>query len=76
MVVGAPDVDDLVEAPLELVQVVGDVGGEIGVEAVLALDDAVLLVAEGGGFEPLGAVLDVDVPASPAPTQRATSPVS
>ena len=30
VVVGAPDVDDLVETALELVQVVGDVGGEIG----------------------------------------------
>jgi hypothetical protein len=46
---------------LELVEVVGDVGGEIGIEAVVALHDAVLLVAEGGGLEPFGAVLEVDV---------------
>jgi len=42
----APDIDDLVEAALDLVEVVGDVRGEIGVQAVVALDDAVLLVAE------------------------------
>ncbi len=34
---------------------------KVGEQAVLALDDAVLLVAEGGGLEPLGAVLHVDV---------------
>ena len=62
VVVGAPDVDDLVEAALELVQVVGDVGCKIGVEAIFALDDTVLLVAEGGRAEPLGAVLHVEVP--------------
>ena len=35
VVVGAPDVDGLVKAPhLQLVAVVGDVGGEVGVKAV------------------------------------------
>jgi hypothetical protein len=63
VVVGAPDVDDAVEAALVLVGVVGDVGGEVGEQAVLALHDAVLLVAEGGGAEPLGAVLHVQVAA-------------
>src|SRR5262249_14773957 len=33
-VVGAPDVDHLVEAAIDLALVVGDVGGEIGVAAV------------------------------------------
>jgi predicted ATP-grasp superfamily ATP-dependent carboligase len=47
VVVGAPDVDHLVETALELVEVVGDVGGEIGVDAVFALDDAILFVAKG-----------------------------
>jgi hypothetical protein len=61
VVVGAPDVDDAVEAPLELVQVVGDVGGEVGVDAVVAPHHPVLLVAEGGGAEPQGAVLFVEV---------------
>ena len=42
---------------------VGDVGGEVGEQAVLALDHAVLLVAEGGRAEPLGAVLHIQVAA-------------
>ena len=43
VVVGAPDVDDLIEAAdLELVAVVGDVAGEIGVEAVGAAQHVVL----------------------------------
>ena len=61
MVVGAPDVDDALEAALVLVQVVGDVRGEVGVEAVVTLYDAVLLVAERRRLEPLGAVLFVQV---------------
>ena len=63
VVVGAPDVDDAVEAALVLVGVVGDVGGEVGEQAVLTLDHAVLLVAEGGRAEPLGAVLHIQVAA-------------
>ena len=43
VVVGAPDVNDLIEAAdLELVAVVGDVAGEIGVEAVGAAQHVVL----------------------------------
>ena len=61
MVVGAPDVDDPVEAAFELVQMVGDVGREIGVQAVVALYDAILLVAEFRGLEPQRAVLFVEV---------------
>ena len=53
VVVGAEDVDQLVEAALALVEVIGDVGGEIGVLAVLAHDHAVLLVAELGRAEPV-----------------------
>ena len=56
MVVGAPDVKDEVDA-LELVPVVGDVGGEVGVVAVGLLDDAVLVIAERGRLEPQGAVI-------------------
>jgi hypothetical protein len=33
-VIGAPDVDEVVKAAVELVLVVGDVGGEIGIAAV------------------------------------------
>ncbi len=61
--VGAPDVDHAVEAALELVEVVGDVGGEIRVLAVLAPHHAVLLVAERAGPKPQGAALLEQVPA-------------
>ena len=45
VVVGAPDVDDPVEAPDgELVAVVGDVGGEVGVKAVGPAQHVVLQV--------------------------------
>ena len=59
MVVGAPDVDQPVEAALELVEVVGDVRGEVRVLAGRALEDAVLVVAVLGRAQPqraLGAV--------------------
>ena len=49
--VGAPDVDHVEEAALELVLVVGDVGGEIGVAAVRLHQRPVDVVAEGGGAE-------------------------
>ena len=45
VVVGAPDVDGLGEAPLlQLIAVVGDVGGEVGVEAVGPAEHVVLQV--------------------------------
>ena len=45
VVVGAPDVDGLVKAPhLQLVAVVGDVGGKVGVEAVGPAQHVVLQV--------------------------------
>ena len=50
-VVGAEDVDELVVAALDLVEVVGDVGGEVGPAAVGLLDRAVGVVAVGGGAE-------------------------
>ena len=60
VVVGAPHVDDVVDA-LVLVPVVGHVGGEVGVLAVLLHEHAVLVVAEVGGAEPQGPVLLVEV---------------
>jgi hypothetical protein len=59
--VRAPDIEYTIEAAFELVDVISDVGGEVGVDAVVALDHAVLLVAEVGGAEPQGAVLFVNV---------------
>ena len=52
MVVGAPDVDDPVEPSFELVEVIGDVGGEVGALSVGAHEHPVLLVAVGGRVEP------------------------
>src|SRR2546422_762394 len=63
VVVGAPDVDHAVEAALELVEVVGDVGGEISVLAVLAPHHPVLLVAERARSKPQCAALLEQVPA-------------
>ena len=51
--VGAPDVDDLIELALdELVVVIGDIGGEIGGRAVAAHHHVVLVLAQSGGDEP------------------------
>jgi NAD/NADP transhydrogenase alpha subunit len=52
VVVGAPHVDEQVEAALALVLVVGDVRREVRVVARGALDDAVLVVAELGRAQP------------------------
>ena len=60
MVIGAPDVDQLGELALELVAVIGDVGGEIGQLAVALDHRAVLVVAELGRAIPLGAVLRIE----------------
>ena len=50
----------MLETAFALVQVIGDVGREVRLDAVLAHDDAVLLVAEVGGAKPLRAILLVD----------------
>ena len=57
VVVGAEHVDQPAEAALQLVPVVGDVGGEVGRLAVGADQDPVLVVAEVGGAQPEGAVV-------------------
>jgi len=59
VVVGAPYVDELVVAPLELVFVIGHVGGKIGGDAVAAHHHPVLIVTVLGGFQPDGLILDV-----------------
>ena len=63
VMVGAEHVDQPVEAALELVPVVGDVGGEVGRLAVGADQDPVLVVAELGGAQPERALVAVDVAA-------------
>ena len=61
VVVGAEHVDAEIEAALPLVEVVGDVAGDVGGLTVALDDDAVLVVAEVGGAQPGCAVLLVDV---------------
>ena len=56
MVVGAPNVDHAIKAALKLVQVVGDVGGEVGGLAVVAFYHAVFVVTKAGGQKPQCAV--------------------
>ena len=56
VMIGAEHVDEALEAALALGEVIGDVGGEIGLLPVLAHHHAVLLVAELGGAEPQRAV--------------------
>src|SRR2546423_11896757 len=60
---GAQHVDETREAALALLQVIGDIGGEVGLLAVLAHHHAILLVAELGGAEPQRTV----APLQPAP---------
>jgi len=55
-------VDDTGEATLPLVQVIGDVGDEVGVGAVALAHDPVLVVTEEGCLEPEGAILLVGHP--------------
>ena len=49
--VGAEHVDQIAEAAVELVLVVGDVGREIGVGAVRLDQRTIDVVAKGGGAE-------------------------
>ena len=70
VVVGAEQVDLVREAAVALVQVVGGIGGEVGVLAVAAADDAVLVVAEVGRAHPDGAVLVEDVALRAQPVDR------
>ena len=66
----APDVDYLVEAAIELVHVIGDVGREISGLAVVTAQYAVFFVAKIAGAEPLRAILQIDVPVVVEPAYR------
>ncbi len=63
VVVGAKDIDDQIEAAPGLVAMVGNVGQAVGGFAAGLDHDAVFLVAEFGGAEPLRAVQFIDVAA-------------
>ncbi len=71
MVVGAPQIDEVVEAAHHLVVVVGHVAHEVGGLAVALDEHAVLVVAQIGGAEPQGAVLLVEVALLAHGVQRA-----
>ena len=58
--VGAEHVDAQIESALPLVQVVGEVAGDVGGLAVTLDDDAILIVAELSGAQPGGAIFFVD----------------
>src|SRR6185369_14179084 len=63
VVVGAPDVDQLIVTALELLAMIADVRGEVRQLAVAALNDPILFVAERGRAEPRRTVRVVDVTA-------------
>jgi hypothetical protein len=71
VVVGAEDIEQLARAALELVEHVGHVGREIGRPAVLADHDAILVVAQFGGLEPLRAVVSYSQPPDSSVGDRA-----
>ncbi len=76
MVIRPENVDQAIEAAFPLVEVVGDIGGEIGLRAVLADDHAVLLVAEVGRTKPGGAVFLVKHAAFFEHGERIVDPVA
>jgi hypothetical protein len=57
MVIRAPDVDEEIISAPQLILVVGDIGSQIGVLAVLFPHDTILLVTECRGSEPPGTFL-------------------
>jgi hypothetical protein len=61
VVIGAPDVDQVVEAPAELLGHVADIGGKVGRLAVRADHHPILVIAEGRRAEPERAVQVVQV---------------
>ena len=61
VVIGAPHVEQVLEAAFALVEDESDVGRKVGLDAVFADHHAILLVAVGGASEPNGAVLHVGV---------------
>src|SRR4029077_17676403 len=60
MMIRAPNVDQFLKMALELIPMVGDVGGEVGELAVAFDDRAVFVVAELRRSIPFGAVLRIE----------------
>ena len=59
--VGAPQVDHPVEAPLEFVLVVGDIRGKVGGYPVVPDHHPVFIISESRGSEPLGSVFLIHI---------------
>ena len=74
VVVGAEHVDQPLVPALDLVEVVGDVGGEVGRLAVGADQDPVLVVAELGRPQPHRALALVDVTVAAQRLERVLDP--
>ncbi len=62
VVICPPDIDLALEAPLALVLVVGNVGGEVGVLPVGTDQDPILVIAELGSAQPQGTLLLIGAP--------------
>ena len=63
VMIRAPDVDQQFVPALQFVEVIGDVGGEVGFLTIGADHHAVFVVAELRGLEPLRAIFRVDTAA-------------
>jgi hypothetical protein len=74
VVIGAPDVDEVIEAAAEFLGHIADVGREIRGPAVRADHHPILVVTEVGRPEPDGAVLVVDVAALAKPVDATLDP--
>ena len=74
MVVGAPDIDQVIESAAEFLGHISDIGREVGRAAVRTDDDAVLVVAEGRRAEPQRAVLFEEMTGGPQTPDRPLHP--
>ena len=60
VVVSAPQVDDTVEAALEFVAVICNIGSKVGGNAVVTDNNAVLVITVSGGIKPFCAILFIN----------------
>src|SRR5207344_2097666 len=62
VMIGTQHIHHPIETALHFVQMVGDIGREVGVVAVFTLHDAVLFVTEVRASEPARSVLQIYMP--------------
>ena len=62
MVVGSPNVDQLLEIPLQLAEMISHVRGKVSGLAVVADEHTVLFIAKCGGAKPERPTLLVNMP--------------